>query len=333
MREMSLKALLTASVEGRQQIIWFSTIGLIFAECAAMTCGMISTKPVIVELTGGMGNQLFQYAAGRSLAARLGTTLALDLCHYKDESNKRRFELEAFAAYYTLTDPAVLRAKAKRLQKLHRPTKKLSPVNAIVHALFPDIYQERAIGYQPSWARLGSPKYLSGVWMSERYFADHATLIGQDFAPLIAPPTADIAVHIRLTDYLTIANAAKFKGSCDASYYAKAIAHMRALQPQAKFLVFSDDPKSARALLPESPTVRYHDDTGQTPLQTLMAMAACQHHIIANSSFSWWAAWLNSNPAKTIIAPKHWFSKAYEQKHNVNDIIPATWLRMDGAGS
>jgi Glycosyl transferase family 11 len=293
--------------------------------------GMKRGKPVIVGLSGGLGNQLFQYAAGRSLALRLGTPLALDLDHYGQTLNKRRFELDAFKANYSVEDAMVLRSQVERLQKLHRPTKKIAPLNAAIHALFPQVYLERDIGYQSSWSKLATPKYLHGVWMSEQYFTDHAEIIRRDFASLIPPPTLEIAIHIRLTDYLTIANAAKFKGSCDQSYYARAIAHFRALNPKATFLVFSDDPKAARAYLPADAPLRLHDDTSQTPLQTMLAMAACSHHIIANSTFSWWAAWLNRNPDKTVVAPRHWFSKAYEQKHQVNDIIPANWLRMDGA--
>ncbi len=292
---------------------------------------MIDGKPVVVGLSGGLGNQLFQYAAGRSLAARLGSSLALDLSHYKGQGNKRRFELEPFQAHYSVTDAATLRLQLKRLQTLHRLTKKITPLNAVVHAVFPQIYLERDIGFQESWLEISMPKYLHGVWMSERYFADQADLISADFASLMPPATSEIAIHIRLTDYLTIANAAKFKGSCDQSYYAKAIAHFCSLNPKAQFRVFSDDPKAARYLLPADALLRFHDDAGETPFQTMMAMAACQHHIIANSTFSWWAAWLNRNPDKTTIAPRHWFSKAYEAKHNVSDIIPASWLRMDGA--
>jgi Glycosyl transferase family 11 len=289
---------------------------------------MNNGKPVIVGLSGGLGNQLFQYAAGRSLAARLGTPLALDLSHYDGEGNKRRFELQPLEARFSPADAASLRTQLKRLQSLHRPTKKIAPLNAAVHALFPQIYWERNIGYQPSWTTITAPKYLHGVWMSERYFADHAELIREDIAPLMLASTEEIAIHIRLTDYLTIANAAKFKGSCDESYYAKAIAHFRSINGKAKFLVFSDDPVAAKAVLPNENAMRIYNDTGQTPLQTMMAMAACSHHIIANSTFSWWAAWLNRNPQKTVIAPRHWFSKAYEAKHKVNDIIPATWQRI-----
>lgn len=290
--------------------------------------GMINGKPVIVGLSGGLGNQLFQYAAGRSLAARLGTTLALDLNHYAGLGNKRRFELQPLSAHFTVTDAALLRAQTHRLLSLHRPTKKLSSVNAFAHRLFPQLYLERDIGYQSDWAKIETAKFLHGVWMSDRYFASHSDLLVGDFAPLKQSPIDEIAIHIRLTDYLTIANAAKFKGSCNESYYAAAIAHFRTQNPKSKFLVFSDDTAAAKALLPSDTPFRFHDDTNETPLQTMMAMAACKHHIIANSTFSWWAAWLNRNPSKTVIAPQHWFSKAYEAKHKVNDIVPTTWLRM-----
>jgi hypothetical protein len=285
-------------------------------------------RNVVVQVTGGLGNQLFQYAAGRSLALRLGAQLQVDASHYADLGNKRRFELQPFSAQFT---PSQAAPNIQRLQTLHRRTKKIAVLNTLAHNLFPNLYLERDIGYQPDWVRITRPKTLSGVWMSERYFAEHADVIARDFAALQTPPLNEIAVHIRLTDYLTIANAAKFKGSCDATYYAKAIAHMQAQMPDATFLIFSDDPTSAKGMLPQAARWRIYDDAGETPLQTLMAMAACQHHIIANSTFSWWAAWLNRNAAKKVIAPRHWFSKAYEAKHNVNDILPTTWTRMDGA--
>jgi hypothetical protein len=289
---------------------------------------MVAKKPVRVGLSGGLGNQLFQYAAGRSLAARLNTSLELDVSHYGAASNKRQFELQPLSAYFTQNQN---RPPLQVLQKLHKLTKSTALLNGLLHRLYSEIEWERDIGYDPRWTAISHPKYLHGVWMSERYFAEHAHLITQDFAPFLQPPKSEIAVHIRLTDYLTIANAGKFKGSCDAAYYAKAIAQFCGNDPNASFLIFSDDKQAAKSMLPSKITHRFHDDSGETPFDTLMAMAACQHHIIANSTFSWWAAWLNRNPSKTVIAPRHWFSPAYERKHNMKDIVPATWQRMDGA--
>jgi hypothetical protein len=287
---------------------------------------------VIVRMSGGLGNQLFQYAAGRSLALRLGTSLQLDVSQYTSGKDKRQFELDPFKHHFTHLDERdadAWRKQASRLHNLHRPTRKHAGLNNFMHGRFPDVFLEKDFRFQHAWTALKSPKYLFGNWMSERYFAPHVDLMRRDFAALLNAPQNEIAVHIRLTDYLTGTNPKKFKGSCDVSYYAQAMAVFRNLVPNARFLVFSDDIAAARALIPNDGSVRFDEAGVEPPLQTLLRMAACRHTIIANSTFSWWAAWLNQNPQKMVIAPRHWFSRSYGRKHDLNDILPPSWITLD----
>jgi hypothetical protein len=290
-------------------------------------------NPVIVRMSGGLGNQLFQYAAGRSLALRLGAPLQLDISQFNSGKNKRAFELAALAAHYATADNVgSLNAHAAAVMKWHKRTRRISALNRIVHHLYADIYLEEDFRFPRRWQALSSPKYLVGNFISARFFSEHANFIRQDLTALRGaeiPASEHISIHVRLTDYISGSNPAKFKGSCDASYYRHAVAHFKSLYPKARFLVFSDDVNAARKILSGDETIAFHNDIGETPIETMLQMAACQHHIIANSTFSWWAAWLNPNISKQVIAPRHWFSRRYGRKHDLGDILPPSWLTLD----
>ncbi|MDC0737948.1 alpha-1,2-fucosyltransferase [Cognatishimia sp. SS12] len=261
---------------------------------------------IYTRFHGRTGNQMFQYAAGRALALRLGTSLAIDdryALHRGEKSLTRVFSL----ATETPMDLPPAQHSAKLRYHLWR-----------AFGRTPRFYREPSLGFDPTVLALPDNSYLHGYWQSEKYFTDHADAIRSDFTfPAPSGQNADLAaqigetlsvsLHVRRGDY--VSNASHVV--CAQPYYDAALA---ALLPQLEaapqIFVFSDDPDWARnnLKLPGTPIVIDHNGDAQD-YEDMRLMSLCRHNIIANSSFSWWGAWLNQNPQRTVIAPKRWFGK------------------------
>ncbi|CRL16306.1 alpha-1,2-fucosyltransferase [Phaeobacter italicus] len=282
---------------------------------------------IITRLHGRLGNQMFQYAAGRALADRAGVPLALDSrgAILRGEGVLTRvFDLE-------LADP------------VHLPP--LKQTNPLRYAIWRGIGQkvgakpyfrrERGLGYNPAFEDWGDNSYLHGYWQSQKYFQNSAERIRSDFtfpafsnqqnaemAARIAESTA-ISLHVRRGDYLTFAAHVL----CDQAYYDAALAKvLDGLQGDPIVYVFSDDPQWAKdnlSLPCEKVVVDFNGP--ETDFEDMRLMSLCQHNIIGNSSFSWWAAWLNQTPGRRVAGPAKWFG---DPKLSNPDIFPHDWLRI-----
>ncbi|MCI5098785.1 alpha-1,2-fucosyltransferase [Phaeobacter italicus] len=282
---------------------------------------------IITRLHGRLGNQMFQYAAGRALADRVGVPLALDSrgAILRGEGVLTRvFDLE-------LADP------------VHLPP--LKQTNPLRYAIWRGIGQkagakpyfrrERGLGYNPAFEDWGDNSYLHGYWQSQKYFQNSAERIRSDFtfpafsnqqnaemAARIAESTA-ISLHVRRGDYLTFAAHVL----CDQAYYDAALAKvLDGLQGDPIVYVFSDDPQWAKdnlSLPCEKVVVDFNGP--ETDFEDMRLMSLCQHNIIGNSSFSWWAAWLNQTPGRRVAGPAKWFG---DPKLSNPDIFPHDWLRI-----
>lgn len=293
---------------------------------------------LVVKINGGLGNQLFQYAMGRALASRSGAELFLDLDFFRipgGAHTPRRFELDRFEARYEEASPQrILPYHALRASGWKRRAARIIPF-----AFRRQILTERRMfRYDPSSTRIDKDTYLEGYWQSERYFADQAQSLRADLRFKEEPGPQDrevlcgmeggvpVSLHVRRGDYVTHAGASAVHGTCSPEYYTRAMRRIAEQEPRAVFHVFSDDPRWARAHLPASmPLVFVDHNRGVSDHMDLMLMAACHHHIIANSSFSWWGAWLNPREAKTVIAPRHWFR---DPAVETTDLIPTRWIRL-----
>lgn len=200
--------------------------------------------------------------------------------------------------------------------------------------------EQRGPGFDKTLLAPLTDVYLAGYWQSERFFADAADTIRTDFQ-FTTPPDPDnadhleriraapaISLHIRRGDYLRPEVQAQF-GSPTAKYYSDAIdliASRMAVEPVV--YVFSDEPELTRdnLVLPFEKRVVAHNGPDKN-YEDMRLMSACRHHVIANSSFSWWGAWLNPSPDKIVVAPKRWF---IDLKIDNPDIAPSSWFRMDG---
>ncbi len=286
---------------------------------------------VIVQLKGGLGNQLFQYAAALSLAVHHNTTVKVDVGHLgADEAIKtfRNYELQ-----YLLEPPEI--ATVEELKKVAG-----SPLVQKLQKLLPSykrkVFNEKHFKFDRHFFAAQPNVYLKGYRQSELYFSSIEDQIRHQFRlqPLLTQKVADwakqlsqsnsVSVHVRRGDY-TLAAVNNFHGFPGAAYYLKAIAAVTQRVSNPKFYVFSDDPAWVKANLQlPNDAVFMSANVTETAYHDFYLMQNCRNNIIANSSFSWWAAWLNPYPAKTIVAPQQWFNNNLDTK----DIIPPGWLKV-----
>lgn len=286
-----------------------------------------------------MGNQLFQYAAGRAVAMRKGTELKLDVSGFENQGSiitPRQYALQVF----NIEENFATVSELDRFQNVSQ-TKTLGYGQKIWDKLFAAQrlakFIEPQFCFNPQVFELGAEAYLEGYWQTEKYFSDIIDSIRQEFSLRDEFSIADlemtkkiqnsnaVSLHIRRGDYVSSATTGKFHGICSLDYYAQAIRHMAEKVATPTFFIFSDDIKWVKENLPiDFPTV-YVSDGILKDFEELMLMSHCQHNIIANSSFSWWGAWLNSNPQKIVIAPRQWFA---DTSLDTKDIVPESWVRM-----
>jgi hypothetical protein len=288
---------------------------------------------IIVRMKGGLGNQMFQYAAGRAAALKTGLPLVLDKRHY-NRSREHGYGLDRFRLADTPMDAAKL-----------PPAPREQPV---AHALWrllkrqPQLQREAGVAFDPAIAAISGPAWIEGYFQSERYFADHADTIRAELT-LAAPPDQEnarwlagieaephaVSLHVRRGDYVRNAQFAARHGTCTPDYYARALAHIAdKTGTEPVVYAFSDDPDWVRdnLHLPAEIRIPGHNDAARNT-EDLRLMSACRHHIVANSSFSWWGAWLNPRADKIVAAPARWF--ADPDYHNP-DIWAEGWTRIEG---
>lgn len=284
---------------------------------------------IIVRLTGGTGNQLFQYAIGRALSARDGQRLLLDTTFYRDGAF-RTYSLDRWHVQAEIAGDWRIRvARGTGLRKICQLF--LWPPIRIV--------EERSASSDLEALRRARNVYLRGFWQSERYFAHAADILRADLRlrdgltarrketerAILAGPAA-VSIHVRRTDYLTNPRAIEILGALPAEWYRAALGRMIDHVPDAAFFVFSDDPEWAKANLSSArPMTFLTPETDGRDEQDMFLMSRCRHHVIANSTFGWWGAWLNPRPDKRVIAPRTWFR--VPNFDNVN-IVPQGWERL-----
>jgi len=283
---------------------------------------------IITNIKAGLGNQLFQYALGRKLALKNNETLKLDISGYPKQT-LRKYGLSVFNIEENIADD-------QEVKRLKYP---LGILSMVWRRFSFKILRRHHVGWEPNTLKSLEKKknfYLDGFWQSYKYFDDVADTIRRDFTlkePLekISPElnekikgTNSISLHIRRSDYLNPKVQKQF-GSCSLNYYAQAIKIISGKIPDPVFFVFSDDPTWVKENLKlEFPMVAV-SDYQLKDFQEMTAMSLCKHNIIANSSFSWWGAWMNANPDKIVISPDKWFN---DGSLNIDDLIPASWTRI-----
>jgi hypothetical protein len=297
-----------------------------FQRIDATTCVIVS------QLLGGLGNQLFQYSLGRCLAEKTGTRLKLDTSAFSD------YRLRPYALHHFRTQADVLTASELRQLGIAEPAKGILGVWRQLRGSSIPVVSEPSFEFDPTILDIRGPCYLKGYWQSPKYFASVESLIRRELtvsSPLDGQNEAvgnriraslAVAVHVRRGDYVTSAETNRYHGSCSAEYYYAAEEILRRRVGQLSLFVFSDDPQWAKENMRfSSPNFVVSHNSLEHGHEDLRLMTMCQHHVIANSTFSWWGAWLCVNPGKIVVAPRNWFRDA---GHSTADLIPEDWIRV-----
>jgi hypothetical protein len=296
------------------------------------TSTKMAPRPLVgVTITGGLGNQLFQYAAGLALSERLGAELRCDTYHYHHEATRRLALAEFGISWTECRNPnarGALRAIARwfgvgrrapfgRTQFLLEEFGRFDPrVDAITESCYLE-------GYFQSW------RYFEGHEASVRRVFDLNKISSRNAAPMEAKIRAarhPVAVHIRRGDYATQPLTLAFHGLLGADYYNEARRAIEAEVSEPTYFLFSDDPDAATAELGDWPNLI--PIGGFTAPEDLKLMALCEHFIIANSTFSWWGAWLGGAPGKRVVAPQNWFAPSKANTTVLDDRYPPEWSRV-----
>lgn len=291
---------------------------------------------VIVQLLGGLGNQMFQYAAARRIAYMNNTLLKFDITCFKNYKN-RKYDLGCFNIIEDFASPEdIIRLRGPSIRSIRRLVFKFieryKPYNKRQYI------REKHFHFDPDILKVSSDVYLEGYWQSEKYFKDIEDIIRSEFQIKYKPDSVNkkigslilglqsVSIHIRRGDYIADPNIYKVHGICPLEYYNAAIEKILKIIKNPHFFIFSDDPAWAENNLRiDYPTTFINGNSGNKDYEDMRLMSFCKHHVIGNSSFSWWGAWLSENPDKIVIAPKKWFN---DQRKNTNDLIPESWHRI-----
>ena len=318
---------------------------------------------VAARLCGGLGNQLFQYATARSLAQRHGARLVLDATTFTLPQQRRKFALAPYAidaavvfdgyAYppaapvASLPRPALLRERPGGLVERivcrlgrGRVEGAITTVVGSLRALVGPppilrVFGEKSFDYDPAFVRLDAQTYLDGYWQSHRYFADVGDVIRRELTLVHEPNDANrgwlarmaagnsVCVHVRRGDYLMVDHFDQH-GICSADYYARAMRLIAERVKNPQFFVFSDDLEWCHRHISGLNVWFVDANSGDAAQDELKLMASCRHHIIANSSLSWWGAWLAQHDGQIVIGPDPWFSATKQTP----DLYPPAWLAV-----
>ena len=289
---------------------------------------------VIVSIKGRLGNQMFCMALYRSLM-KSGRDVYVDLACDRDSGKQNgiisaaRYNIDLFSCDYRVAD-------SKIVSEMIQDGRNRNIWKRWEYRLFPSrclYYEEQAQGiYNPLVFRLDNV-YLTGYWQSEKYFAS----IDEDIRQMYRFPdiysdyqrnmlenirnTNSVSVHVRRGDYLLHP---EIYGTVSLEYYRKAMRYIQERRENVSFYLFTDDIVWARENFKGKNIVIIEDNkdllTGNLDMSL---MAHCKDNIIANSSFSWWGAWLNDNPGKIVVAPEKW-----EKNKCMRDIRCEGWIKI-----
>ncbi len=285
---------------------------------------------IVVRLKARLGNQLFQYATGRALALRLGVPLAFDRRSFPRPDHQPQIDVFDLPVVPANDQDLPLERHSVMARVFQRPHAALKGTR--LHR------ERRDLKFDPNVLSLPDNSYLDGYFQSEGYFADRADQIRSDLEP--PPPseadrsvlaamdaTTPVSVHVRRGDYVESEKLGRLFGTCEPPYYREAAALIAGrVGGPVTFFVFSDDPDWAAANLDLGfPTVVVDHNGPEAGHHDMRLMAACRHHVIANSSFSWWGAWLNDRPDKIVVAPRTWFKSG---RWDDSALVPDAWIRL-----
>ncbi len=275
-------------------------------------------ESIITHLIGGLGNQMFQYAAGYALSRRFNAHLKFDISDFSNYSLHNGLEL------VKVFNCPLESASQQEIKAILGRTININFLDRIKFLAYARLYPQHILidRYRPEdELKINVPLYIKGYWQNEKYFKDYSQDIRKIFSFRSEMNDQNlstlerilqgnsISMHVRRGDYITNPKAAAELGSTPMSFFRSAISYMTRKVASPRFFVFSDDIDWARSNLNTGwPTEYIENNHGSFSFFDMQLMSQCRHHIITNSSFSWWGAWLNPDPEKIVIGPQKWFA-------------------------
>jgi hypothetical protein len=291
---------------------------------------------ILSSIIGGLGNQMFQYAAGRALSLRLSQPFQLDISGFDGYGLHHGFEL---SRVFSCNPEIATEAEVRDFLgwRAYWVTRKILKRPSFAMLRGTRLVVEPHFNYWPGIMSVSSNTYMSGYWQSEKYFNDASESIQADFTfrqPFSRENVEltekidkrmSVSLHVRRGDYVTHSKTNAVLGLCSLEYYRAAIFHIAEHVENPEFFIFSDDIPWVMDRLQINFPCKYVDhNQGAESYNDMRLMSLCRHNIIANSSFSWWGAWLNKNSDKIVISPRKWFAN----NNNVQDLFPAGWVTL-----
>ncbi|MCW1908059.1 MAG: alpha-1,2-fucosyltransferase [Candidatus Saccharibacteria bacterium] len=294
---------------------------------------------IVVRLMGGLGNQMFQYAAGLSLAHKHKTKLRIDRSwfdlHRENVDAPRDYELDCFTLPQDFISPD------QYIEMTEQTSLKRRVFLATKAAAKPKLrlYTEPHYHFDSGFWRQKDNVIISGFWQSEQYFGTAAPNIQKAFSFAKAPSGKNkqlaqqiaalgansVSLHVRRSDYANIKTTKETHGLMGLDYYREAIKLIEKKIQNPTFFVISDDPEWCKKHIKIKKHETIYIDHNKDGWKDMQLMSLCQNHIIANSSFSWWGAWLDQSQKKIVIGPKRWFA---DTTINVSDVLPKGWKKL-----
>lgn len=290
----------------------------------------------IVKFWGGLGNQLFQYALFMALKER-NSKVKADISYYSKYVSHNGFEIERIFGLCMDRADIVECFEAGCKNELYYS------MNHIKKFIFRIFFNRRMYERSDAISSLkfndeyksSRYRYFKGYWTSEKYFKDvscklRSSLIFPEFDEknsILAKNIGEnnsVSLHIRRGDYLNKENRIFFN-VCTKEYYKNAINYIKKYIDSPQFYVFSNDIEWCRENLDLKDACYVDWNKGENSYRDMQLMSLCKHNIIANSTFSWWGAWLNDNPNKMVLVPAKWFDLP---NCSVDDIYPEDWIRI-----
>lgn len=294
---------------------------------------------IIVRLFGGMGNQMFQYALGRVLAIKNNTELFLDTIHLTDHGKRfyypkhvnRNYDLDLFSIQAKIATQPDIPWK----YRVWGDTFLKDIIYVLTRKLFKNPYKEKYFHFDPSILTAPDGSYVEGFWQSYKYFEQYSDIIRKDFQVAVSLSQEiknlgdeirkgeSLCIHVRRGDFVNNA----YHEVVNPEYYKKAFQEISQRAFIEKVYVFSDNIAWCKENIQFPVGMVYVDDSfsGERGIGHFWLMTQCNHFIIPNSTFSWWAAWLSERGGKQVVGPKKWFSS---DSINYNDIIPPEWIKI-----
>jgi len=290
----------------------------------------------IIQISGGLGNQMFQYALAESFIAK-GMPVCFDATCYSSTVQKlRELKIDCFPnVKLNLADKNAL--KTIRGYS-HNDSLKERLRNRFGISKGKVYIENIDIGYQSDVYKC-IDTLICGYWQNEKYFSEIKNQILDDYSftsgmincggldlsriNSLINNNNTVSVHIRRKDYLNKQNYEVYGGICTKEYYSKAVNTIREIYPEALFVIFTDDPEWVRNNVSIDNSILINDLYIGNEISDLYYMSICKNHIIANSSFSWWGAWLGEKKNSIVIAPSKWFNN-----HKQTEMIPDRWIRI-----